>query len=120
MPSRLHDRSVATVQTTDATVTTCGTYTVPTNSACQVEARVIGRTAGAVVGTFRNILNAQRAAGGAGAVGAEGVILVERDGGVLWTVALDVSGNDVRVRVTGAAATTIEWCAFLDVVTWTP
>src|SRR5574341_1881376 len=115
MASRTADRSVPTVQTVNATTTTCGTYTVPTNSACEVTVKVIGRTAGAGVGTCWRHLAAQRGAGGAVIVGAETPVVADilDAGAALWTAVLDVSGNDVRVRVTGAAATTIEWCAFL-------
>lgn len=122
MAARSQDRKVATATTTDATTTTCGTYTVPTSSACMVQAKIIGRTAGAVVGTFWRHIAAQRGGGGAVIVGAETQVTTDQldAGALLWTAVLDVSGNDVRVRVTGAAATTIEWISFLDVVTWTP
>ena len=122
MATRTIDRTLATLQTTDATTGTCGTYTVPTSSACQVQAHILGRTAGAVVGTFWRHLAAQRGAGGAVIVGAETAVVGDQldAGAAAWTAVLDVSGNDVRVRVTGAAATTIEWLAVLDVVTWTP
>lgn len=122
MASRTIDRSAATVQTTDATISTAATYTIPTSSACQVQAHIIGRTAGAVVGTFWRHLAAQRGAGGAVIVGTEVAVVGDQldAGAAAWRAVLDVSGNDVRVRVTGAAATTIDRLAVLDVVTWTP
>lgn len=45
-----------------------------------------------------------------GVVTIRNVLITADDGGASpWTVALDVSGTDVRVRVTGAAATDLTW-----------
>jgi len=61
-------------------------------------------------GKYAAVLNGRVVYEGYHADGAT-VKSIERD-----RVTLDVSGNDVRVRVTGAASTTVEWLAELRVL----
>ena len=102
----------ATVQTTDATVTTCGTYTLADQKACHVSVKVVAlqtatNGAGYVLeATFRrNGANVTQ-------VGATTLVIADEDVGLaLGTATLDASGTSIRVRVTGVAATTISWRA---------
>lgn len=54
-------------------------------------------------------------AGGATLVGAADIITLFEDAGLAAaTVSFAVSGNDILLQVTGIAATTVEWTAFLS------
>lgn len=53
-----------------------------------------------------------RNAGGTVTLEGGGAIIVgPTDTATSWSVTVDFSGADVRLRVTGAAATTIDWTA---------
>ena len=117
MASELIVKREATVQTTDGTVTTCGTYTLADASAGLVIAYIAARrpSNGDSAAYIRIVGVKRHAAGGATLVGAvNGLVSQEDAGAALWDATLDVNSNDVRVRVTGAAATTIEWMAQLE------
>ena len=125
MPTNATPRKTATVSTTDATVTTCGSYTLPDETVIIVKAYVVGRTTGGVAANYIRCAGAQREAAGAaalvGAVDVTGWFHTGADAGAsLWVCTLDVSSNDVRVRVTGAAATTIAWRSMLEIEVLTP
>lgn len=100
--------------TTDATVTTLHTVTIPASTTVHVEARVIARRTGGtagtaedaagyiIQGTFKNV------AGAATLVGATTIDHVAEDQPA-WDAALTASGATVLVRVTGAANNNITW-----------
>jgi hypothetical protein len=101
------------VATTDATVTTLHTFTVPASTTYAIEAIVIARRTGGVSGTAedgaRYILNAvyKNVAGTATIIG---VVTVTADESVAGHDAtLTTSGATVLCRVTGAATTNITW-----------
>jgi len=112
----------ATVQTTDATVTTCGSYTLPDETVALIEARVVGRlSTGTAAGYIRVGTFQQETAGTTVQVGLLNVTnLYGAEDTATWDATLDISGAAVRVRVTGVAATTIDWLAIIDVVQYTP
>ena len=100
----------AEVQTTDATLTTVETITLLDENTYQIEALVIGvqsdganRASYKLIGTFYRT--------GAGNATQQGTTtrVHEMESAAAWDVNLVVSGNTVLVRVTGVAATTIEW-----------
>lgn len=102
--------------TTDATVTTIFQYPLDgDNITYFVEAYVLGRRTGGSAGTAGDSAGYirrgtyQRAAGAAPAlVGAvqDGYTAESQAG---WDCTLDLSTNDLRVRVTGAANNTVVW-----------
>lgn len=102
------------VQTTDNTTTTLWSFTLADNTSYQFEALVGGRFSST---TAKGVLG--RIFFGAYRNNAGGAVLVEAGGGVEnvmnvygasgYTVAIDVTGNDVRIRVTGATAETVNW-----------
>lgn len=107
----LADTSTGTA-TSDATQTTCGSYTVPNNAGVYLELRVHAEradlTAGASWTLRAHVINL------AGAVTISGSdVAVDGPVGssVSWSVTLDVSGTSVRLRVTGQAATDLSWTA---------
>lgn len=100
------------VTTTDATLTTLATITVPTGGVATINLLVTGKTstpAGAgwaMAATFKN------AAGTVAQVGATLTTLSVQDAALITAApSLDVTGATFRVRVTGVALTTIEWYA---------
>ena len=107
----------ATVTTADATVTTCGTYAVPTSYGVSLEISVVAtrRDRGEVCG-WKLLASAGNVAGTVTQSTGSPVINGPSNSGVSWTVDVDVSGTSLRVRVTGQAATTIDWCVSARVV----
>lgn len=107
------DVNPVNVQTTDATVTTLDSFTLANNTSVVVSWLVTAvksdntQAAGyAVSAVFRNN------AGTVTQVGSTSVTVLGEDDSV-WDATADVSGTTVRLRVTGKAATTIQWTAIL-------
>ena len=98
----------ATVQTTDATTTTLKEYATTTNKGhtldLLVSAAQSDRSAGVAFKILAHVSNA------AGVCTVRSQVTTPSDGASTWTAVVDVSGTDIRVRVTGALATTIDWC----------
>jgi len=103
----------ATTQTTSSAVTTLWSQTLSDESACLVEAHVVAKKDDASdrAAYVRRAL-VYRDGGAAVMQGAVSTTeTIESD--AAWDCTVDVSGNDVRVRVTGKAATTIDWDAHM-------
>lgn len=96
--------------TTDATVTTAWAFTLTDNTTYTVYARVTADSSGADSAGYIRAVTVKRAGAGAVIVGAVTNVHTAEDVAG-WDCTFDVSGNDVRLRVTGAAATTITWQA---------
>lgn len=97
------------VETTDETVTTCGSVTLTDDSAYLIEARVIGMQSD---GSSRNVYHIEglfyRDGGNATQQGATtSITTIESE--ALCDCVFDTDTNDVRVRVTGVAAETWHW-----------
>lgn len=106
-----------TLNTSDGTTATLATVTLADNSAVEICATVVAMQ---VDGSNRNVYVRRclvyRDGGGAtiqGAVDTERTV----ESAAAWDCTIDVSGNDARVRVTGAAATDIRWRGRLETVT---
>lgn len=99
------------VQTTDATQTTCGSYTVPAGA---YTAKLLVTAAKSDLSTacgWEITVTVVNNAGAVSIVGGGAIIVGPTDGATTWSVTVDVSGTSLRLRVTGAAATTIDWTA---------
>lgn len=98
-------------QTTDATVTTCGSYTLADNSVVSVTVEGIGlQSGGGNRASYRRRMVVYRTGGGGATVlGAVETLGTDRESDATWDFTLDANGNNVRGRVTGKAATTINW-----------
>lgn len=100
--------SPATVQTTDATTTTLKSYTTTTGKGHAldliVSATQSDRSAQVVFKILASVTNA------AGTCTVRDVVITPTDPASTWVATVDVSGTDIRVRVTGAGGTTIDWC----------
>jgi len=99
------------VDTTDATVTTLQIFPLEDETTCNISATVIGVEAGGgnrasyeIAGTFyRN--------GGSATQQGSTTVLHSAESAAGWNATFDVNSNDVRIRVTGIAATDIRWQA---------
>lgn len=107
-----------TTRTTDATVTTVFTATIPVNQTVIVTGYVVARRTGGVSGAtndgagYRVEFVAKNTSGTAALIGAGSVTaLGESQAG--WDVTLSASGRTILVRVTGAANNNVTWgCNF--------
>jgi len=101
--------SIAT-STTDATVTTLYTFTMPDNASALIQAEVTGLETD---GSNRNnyiIAGAFYRDGGNATQQGSTVSILSIESDATWgAVEFAVSGNDVIVRATGAASTNITW-----------
>lgn len=99
------------IQTTNATATTIATLAVADNAAFVIEVSAIGRDTATATRAWvtRTALYQRQAAGAPVAVGTTAGTSIL--GGAWGAVSFLVSGNNVLVQVTGAAATTINWAA---------
>jgi hypothetical protein len=99
------------VQTTDATQTPCKTLTLADNTLYWLEADVIGRDTGGTDRAYYKLASLVYRQGGVATLGTVNVI-VEDETNAAWDATLTVSSNDVRVSITGAGGTTVNWvCA---------
>lgn len=105
---------VATVSTTDATVTTLYTYTIPATTTQLIEATIVARRTGGSGGTaedgaaYKIAAAYKNAAGTATIIGSVSTIFSsESQAG--WDCTLDTTGATARVRVTGATNNNINW-----------
>lgn len=102
------------VATTDATVTTLHTYTVPASTTAMIEARVIARRTGGAAGTAEDgagyivYATVKNIANTATLIGAVTVVVTHEDQ-ANWDCTIDVTGATARVRVTGATNNNITW-----------
>lgn len=119
MTTKVVDRIIGTVQTTDAaTATTICSFTVPTGMSCKLRGSVAGQQ-----GT-----NSASSEIAGGCINNSGTVTVVGTPAILLTMAagssaalatavltLVASSNTVLLKVNGVAATTINWCGFLEI-----
>jgi hypothetical protein len=100
-----------TAATTDDTVTTLGTFAIPTGSCVSVVADVVACIADASVGASYSARATFRNAGGVvSQVGTTSSLDTDADGGAAaWVCTIDSSGTNARVRITGGVGETIRW-----------
>jgi len=108
-----YNKTPVNVQTTDATVTTLDSYVLGSNVTCLVTWLVVATrstmasaAAYSVSACFRNN------AGTVAQVGTTTTTVIGEDVAG-WDATADNSGTTIRLRVTGAASTTIQWGAVL-------
>ena len=112
VPSDFYTNSV---QTTDATVTTIQTIPTVSGDAIQVIADVIGlKSDNSAHAGFRAIAVYRNSSGSLSLQGAVNYLFKQRQGG--WNITLVRSSADILLRVTGQAATTINWRSSVKVV----
>lgn len=113
--ARTYDCVISTVDTTDATVTTLLTITVPTGAGVVVSATVSAKTATPGIGAYTLVGGFKNVAGTVSQVGAAVASLLVRDAALVTATAVfDVTGATIRIRVTGVIATNITWLGVAD------
>lgn len=123
MPTKNIQKIVFNMQTTDATGTTLGTFQLPVGSVGFAKATIVARESSAGTSSGWQIAGAAKhLAGNAAIIGSvQSLVAVQQDLlAATWIATLDAAGNDIRIRITGQAATTIDWMAELEVVVYTP
>ena len=99
----------STVHTDDATVTTLGSIPTTTDKGHAIDLLVTAvqgdRSAQVAWRILATVTNA------AGVCTVRDVVVTPSDPGSAWAATVDVSGTNIRVRVTGAAATSLDWIA---------
>lgn len=112
-PGPYQTSASASAQTSDATVTTCGTVTLTDGKVTLVSGRVVARKSDGTKGAGYLLEAAYRRAGGT--VTLIGAVLADAtfEDDATWDCTFDISGTTVRIRVTGAAAETIDWVSRL-------
>ena len=111
------------VNTTDATVTTLQTITLPSAYATRLRVTVVARRTGGALGTaedcaaYERIVLAKMVTGTAVIVGAvlNGQTM-DLESQTLWDCTVDNSGGTLRVRVTGAVSNNITWLCQVQVL----
>ncbi len=118
--SQQFDQTIGTAQTTDNTTTTLASYEIPADSVVQASAQVLALSTGEVRASWR-------LEGSFGPVSSVleliSSIAIDADkdlGALTWNATLAVDGDDIIVRVDGAASTTVDWMARLQVAIYTP
>lgn len=103
-------RVVNTVQTLNAAQTTLATVSIPDDTAVLIQVWVSARRTDSPDrgAARREALVYREGGGGATLEGAVGTPFSRASDGS-WDATIDVSGNDARVRVTGALGQTINW-----------
>lgn len=105
-----------TTQTTDATVTLLWQGGLGDNTVLSIKAHVIGiQSTGVNRASYIKAATIYRAGGGATIQGTVTTIHSQESNGA-WDCDIVVSSNAVQLKVTGAAATTINWKGFIEVI----
>lgn len=105
------------VNTTDATVSTVATISTGSNRVYMVIAKVVAMTTDITTqqAAYTRTALFKNVAGTLSLVGAVTAnTTIETDSA--WDCTLDASGTDMRVRVTGAAATNVIWHCQVEVI----
>lgn len=103
------------VQTTDATVTTVASGTAANNTVTTISTIVNAvKSDGTQGACYERRYTIRNNAGTCTAIGTVQTIGTDVEDAVAWDCTVDFSGTLWRVRVTGAAATTIRWSAQVE------
>lgn len=109
------------VSTTDATVTTVLTYTIPATTTVDIEARVVARRTGGSSGTaedgagYNLFATVKNVAGTATLIGSVQSITAREDQAG-WDATIDVTGATARVRITGATNNNVDWYCRAEII----
>lgn len=103
-------RRPAEVQTTNATQTTLDTITLLDENTYHIDAWVIGvQSTGANRASYSISATVYRTAAGVATIQGAVTTYHTAESNAAWDATFTVSGNDVRVSITGVAGATVEW-----------
>lgn len=104
----------ASATTTDATTTDLYTWTIQDNAVTTVDIRVAAdQSTSAAADSWVGTISFRRDGGTVSTVDASDIT---QRGASAWVVLLDSSSSTGRLRITGAAATTIKWAAQISML----
>jgi len=117
-PGAAHDGFVTTapaeVQTADATVTTLDSITLLDDNVYKVTGHVLAIQADGTSAVYEIKTGVKRTSGGAATLFGSIVSVITSEDEGSWDCTFTVNGNDIRLSVTGEAATTIDWGGHLE------
>lgn len=100
-----------------ATPQTLWGYTLADNSIVSVRVMIsASRAGGADRATYQLMAAAYRTGGGSATLLGATTVVKENESDVAWDADFDVTGNDIRLRVTGGAYL-VDWVAVVEAVT---
>lgn len=107
----------ASIQTTDATETVLLSKAVPANKAFLIKAYIVCMDSSNQAAVYERSAAVRNNNGAVSKVGSTQSTFTEENSGMeLANVTIDVTGSIFQVRVTGIAATTMNWSATVQVV----
>lgn len=107
---------VFTNVTTDATVTTLGSITLPNNTANRIDAYVVGyHTAFGNMAGYKRDATFACTNSTASLIGSVNTTGGSSEHNSAWDFTMDASGQTARLRVTGVAGQTIKWTGYVQV-----
>jgi hypothetical protein len=121
--SRIKHTTQGTVQTTDTTVTTVVSWTpgshlpVVNNCIVSVAGTIVGKSSANGGVTISANATFSIVSGTVTLLGSQTTVLAAQGSAALTSsaITIDASSNIIRLRITGIAATTINWTGYLDV-----
>lgn len=107
----------STVTTTDATQTTVATLTLLDENTYHVKALVVGvQSTGGGRASYEIDCTVYRTGAGSATLQGSVTSVHANESDTNWDATFTVSGNDLRVSVTGVAATTVKWdCTLISI-----
>lgn len=100
----------AKLTTTDATVSTLWSKEIPTGFVGRIRVAIVARKSdGTDRASYERVCTVYRASSTAALGGSVLVPTTDYESSSGWDATIDLSTNTLRVRVTGAASTTIYW-----------
>lgn len=107
----------AKVTTTDATATPLYSYAIPTNCAGRILVTIAGRKSdGSARAAYTKLASFYRASSAGAQGGSTETLGTDYESDSSWDVSVDVSSSVLRVLVTGAASTTVNWSCLVQLV----
>lgn len=109
-------RITGAIQTSDGTATTLATIALNDTTVYSIQATIIGRAAdGSQRAMYSKKALVYREGGAATLQGAVQDLHADIETNAALVATIDVNGNNARVRVTGLAATLINWAATIEI-----
>ena len=102
------DPALRTTQTTNATVTNLGTTAIPDGKVFRLSGRVMGQRADLAQRASYSFVAVVTASAGTASIDYQ-LVTTEFESDAAWNCTVDANSANIRIRVTGAAATTINW-----------
>jgi len=119
-----NDQVAQQLQTTNGIQANMSGYTLLNNTSGHFRSRVVGRNdSNGDSKVFDIVAAVKRHNGGDAQIVGSPINLITAQGDtstLLWSANITASGTSIRVSVTGADATTVEWAATMNVMSYDP